>query len=127
MCAGPGCREPLIRAATGRPAVYCGQACRQAALRRRRLREAAPALRAEARDLLGALGAASGVPESTYEEHLGRLGAEDLDDLIRHARAARAGLDGVRGILGRGRPPARPAPAASWSGLFKEPPATRNA
>ena len=32
-CAGPGCGRPLARAATGRPARYCGDNCRQAAHR----------------------------------------------------------------------------------------------
>ena len=32
-CAGPGCGRPLARAATGRPARYCGDNCRQAARR----------------------------------------------------------------------------------------------
>jgi hypothetical protein len=32
-CAGPGCGRPLPRAATGRPARYCGPNCRQAARR----------------------------------------------------------------------------------------------
>jgi len=32
-CAGPGCVRPLDRAATGRPARYCGPNCRQAARR----------------------------------------------------------------------------------------------
>lgn len=32
-CAGPGCGLPLTRAATGRPARYCGDNCRQAAHR----------------------------------------------------------------------------------------------
>lgn len=34
-CAGPGCGRPLARAATGRPARYCGDNCRQAARRAR--------------------------------------------------------------------------------------------
>ena len=32
-CAGPGCARPLNRPATGRPAKYCGDNCRQAAHR----------------------------------------------------------------------------------------------
>jgi len=32
-CAGPGCGRPLNRPATGRPAKYCGDNCRQAAHR----------------------------------------------------------------------------------------------
>jgi len=32
-CAGPGCTRPLNRPATGRPAKYCGDNCRQAAHR----------------------------------------------------------------------------------------------
>ena len=32
-CAGPGCARPLNRPATGRPARYCGDNCRQAAHR----------------------------------------------------------------------------------------------
>ena len=32
-CAGPGCARPLNRPATGRPATYCGDNCRQAAHR----------------------------------------------------------------------------------------------
>ena len=32
-CAGPGCGRHLARAATGRPARYCGDNCRQAARR----------------------------------------------------------------------------------------------
>lgn len=32
-CAGPGCGKSLPRAATGRPARYCGPNCRQAARR----------------------------------------------------------------------------------------------
>ena len=38
-CAGPGCARPLNRAATGRPAKYCGDNCRQAA-RREKVRAA---------------------------------------------------------------------------------------
>jgi hypothetical protein len=34
-CAGPGCGQPVTRAATGRPARYCGGNCRQAARRAR--------------------------------------------------------------------------------------------
>jgi len=34
-CAGPGCGRPIGRAATGRPARYCGDNCRQAARRAR--------------------------------------------------------------------------------------------
>jgi hypothetical protein len=34
-CAGPDCGKPLPRAATGRPARYCGPNCRQAARRAR--------------------------------------------------------------------------------------------
>ena len=33
QCAGPGCARPLNRPATGRPAKYCGDNCRQAAHR----------------------------------------------------------------------------------------------
>ena len=36
-CANPACERPIERRPTGRPAVYCGPACRQAA-RRERLR-----------------------------------------------------------------------------------------
>ena len=32
-CGGPGCARPLNRPATGRPAKYCGDNCRQAAHR----------------------------------------------------------------------------------------------
>lgn len=32
-CAGPGCARPLNRPATGRPAKFCGDNCRQAAHR----------------------------------------------------------------------------------------------
>jgi hypothetical protein len=32
-CAGPGCAQPLKRPATGRPAKYCSDNCRQAAHR----------------------------------------------------------------------------------------------
>jgi hypothetical protein len=34
-CAGPYCRRPLARAATGRRPLYCGPNCRQAARRAR--------------------------------------------------------------------------------------------
>jgi hypothetical protein len=38
-CANPACGRPIERRPTGRPAAYCGPACRQAA-RRERLRPA---------------------------------------------------------------------------------------
>jgi hypothetical protein len=51
-CAGPGCARPLNRPATGRPATYCGDNCRQAAHR-----EKVRAAQAE-RDRAGQLAAA---------------------------------------------------------------------
>ncbi len=45
-CAGPGCGRPLARAATGRPARYCGNNCRQAARRARVRAEEEAAARA---------------------------------------------------------------------------------
>jgi hypothetical protein len=39
QCANPACGRPIERRPTGRPAAYCGPACRQAACRER-LREA---------------------------------------------------------------------------------------
>ena len=51
-CAGPGCARPLNRPATGRPAKYCGDNCRQAAHR-----EQVRAAQAE-RDRAGQLAAA---------------------------------------------------------------------
>jgi hypothetical protein len=45
-CAGPGCGRPLARAATGRPARYCGDNCRQAARRARVRAEQEAAARA---------------------------------------------------------------------------------
>ena len=47
-CAGPGCGRPLARAATGRPARYCGDNCRQAA-RRAKVRAAEEAAARAAR------------------------------------------------------------------------------
>ena len=34
-CAGPGCENPVVRAATGRPARFCSDACRSRSHRRR--------------------------------------------------------------------------------------------
>lgn len=45
-CAGPWCRRPVARAATGRPALYCGPNCRQAARRARVRAEEEAAARA---------------------------------------------------------------------------------
>ena len=47
-CAGPGCGRPLARAATGRPARYCGDNCRQVA-HRAKVRAAKEAAAREAR------------------------------------------------------------------------------
>ncbi|MEV0537819.1 hypothetical protein [Kitasatospora sp. NPDC050463] len=85
VCAGPRCGRLLpAPAATGRPGFYCGQACRQAALRKRRLDEQAPALRVQARNLLDTLDPALAA------EVLGRLeemDGEQLDLTVRHAQA----------------------------------------
>jgi hypothetical protein len=45
-CSGPGCGQPVTRAATGRPARYCGGNCRQAARRARVRAEEEAAARA---------------------------------------------------------------------------------
>jgi hypothetical protein len=45
-CAGPYCRRPLTRAATGRRPLYCGPNCRQAARRARVRAEEEAAARA---------------------------------------------------------------------------------
>ena len=56
-CANPACERPIERRPTGRPAVYCGPACRQAA-RRERLR-----LAEAERQRAGRLGADPAVPD----------------------------------------------------------------
>ncbi|MFE4399369.1 hypothetical protein ACFRPV_36665, partial [Kitasatospora sp. NPDC056808] len=94
-CARPGCGRALPKAATGRPALHCSPACRQAEHRRRRLEEQLPSLRAEARTLLARLGG---------DEHAQRA-LEGLDGgqvavFVRHARTARAALDGAFALLG---------------------------
>ncbi|MGW3181678.1 hypothetical protein ACWDD9_20625 [Kitasatospora sp. NPDC001119] len=94
-CARPGCGRALPKAATGRPALHCSPACRQAEHRRRRLEEELPALRDEARALLALLGG---------DEHAQRA-LEGLDGgqvpvFVRHARTAQAALDGAFALLG---------------------------
>jgi len=42
MCAGPGCTQPLARAATGRPGRFCSPACRVRAHRARQAARAEP-------------------------------------------------------------------------------------
>jgi hypothetical protein len=42
ICAAPGCTEPVARAATGRPAVFCSGACRVRAHRARQRDAAEP-------------------------------------------------------------------------------------
>ncbi|MFD5083938.1 hypothetical protein ACFWOG_15035, partial [Kitasatospora sp. NPDC058406] len=83
-------------ARTGRPGIYCGQACRQAALRRRRLADQAPRLREEAQELLAGIG-----PElaTTGQQGLEALDGEQLAQVVRHARAAREHLAALYGAL----------------------------
>lgn len=42
ICAAPGCTEPVARAPTGRPAVFCSTACRVRAHRARQRNAAEP-------------------------------------------------------------------------------------
>ncbi|WP_148283038.1 MULTISPECIES: hypothetical protein [Kitasatospora] len=84
QCAAVKCTRPLSRAATGRPSLYCSQACRQAALRERRSTEQAPALRAEAAALLALLALLA--PRAPVH-HLDGLTGEQLAHLVRHVRA----------------------------------------
>ncbi len=42
ICAAPGCTAPVVRAATGRPAVFCSDACRVRTHRARRRDAAEP-------------------------------------------------------------------------------------
>ncbi|MFE4520303.1 hypothetical protein ACFRMQ_39835, partial [Kitasatospora sp. NPDC056783] len=100
-CARPGCGRPLPKAATGRPALHCGPACRQAEHRRRRLEEELPALRAEARALPRGLGG-----DGQARRVLEGLDGGRVAVFVRHARAARAGLDNAFTVL------ALPVPAA---------------
>lgn len=58
-CEGPGCDQTLTRAATGRPAKFCGPNCRKAAQRQRD--RAAEAERQHARQLAEARATAAGV------------------------------------------------------------------
>ncbi|MFC8454793.1 hypothetical protein [Kitasatospora sp. NPDC057223] len=100
QCAGPRCERQLPGPArTGRPGLYCGQACRQAALRQRRLAEQAPQLQEEAWKLLEGIG-----PELAAEvmEQLQSMDGEQLALVVRHARAVvehQAALCGALGVL----------------------------
>ncbi|MFE7635047.1 hypothetical protein ACFU7Z_13585 [Kitasatospora sp. NPDC057518] len=99
-CTRPGCGRPLPKAATGRPALHCSPACRQAEHRRRRLEEQLPALRDEARTLLARLGG-----DEQARQVLEGLDGGQAAVFVRHARAAQAALDGAFALLGL------PAPA----------------
>ncbi|MFJ8478410.1 hypothetical protein [Kitasatospora sp. NPDC094011] len=113
-CAGPHCEQPLPGPArTGRPGLYCGQACRQAALRQRHLDGQAPRLREEARELLEEIGPGTA---AAARERLEAMDGEQLARAVRHARAAADHLTALLGLPpGRALPgpgPAdRPAPA----------------
>lgn len=62
-CAGPDCRRPLTRRATGRPARYCGAQCRKAAQRERNRR-------ADAEQRLAPAQAAAVRARQHLEEHV---------------------------------------------------------
>ncbi|MFE4356074.1 hypothetical protein [Kitasatospora sp. NPDC056800] len=94
-CARPGCGRPLPKAATGRPALHCSPACRQAEHRRRRLEEQLPALRDEAHTLLALLGG-----DEQARQVLEGLDGGQVAVFVRHARAAQAALDGAFTVLG---------------------------
>jgi hypothetical protein len=86
-CANPACGRPVERRPTGRPAAYCGPACRQAA-RRERLRLA----EAERRHA-GRLGADRAVPDHRGATQPAVLRARDQAALIpREAAGATAPL-----------------------------------
>ncbi|MFE4356866.1 hypothetical protein [Kitasatospora sp. NPDC056800] len=95
VCARPGCGRALPKAATGRPALHCSPACRQAEHRRRRLEEELPALRDEARALLARLGG-----DEQAQRALEGLDGGQVAVFVRHARTARAALDGAFALLG---------------------------
>ncbi|WP_404871066.1 UvrD-helicase domain-containing protein (plasmid) [Kitasatospora griseola] len=94
---GEECGKPLpSRKKTGRPVLYCSQACRQAALRHRQKATAGPVLLGQAQALLHELD-----PLAAAETlHLMPLGEEQLAAFIRHARAVRNGLRGMYAVLG---------------------------
>ncbi|MFE4362256.1 hypothetical protein [Kitasatospora sp. NPDC056800] len=94
-CTRPGCGRPLPKAATGRPALHCSPACRQAEHRRRRLEEQLPSLRAEARALLARLGG-----DEQARQALENLDGGQVAVFVRHARTAQAALDGAFALLG---------------------------
>ncbi|WBP92174.1 UvrD-helicase domain-containing protein [Kitasatospora cathayae] len=90
------CGKPLARKKTGRAALYCSHACRQAALRQRQRATAGPALLGQAQALLREVD-----PLAAAEQlHLMPLGDEQLAAFIRHARAVRNGLRGMYAVLG---------------------------
>ncbi|MEU9130099.1 hypothetical protein AB0D08_18660 [Kitasatospora sp. NPDC048540] len=98
VCAGPCCDRRLpSRARTGRPGLYCGQACRQAALRRRRLAEQAPHLRDQAQELLRGID----LPlADSGRERLAAMDGEQLVLAVRQARTVHKYLAALRETLG---------------------------
>ena len=52
-CARPGCPNPLIRRARGRPPLYCSAACRHAVARKRAAPRLTVEVDAEAGDMTG--------------------------------------------------------------------------
>ncbi|MFF7458640.1 hypothetical protein [Kitasatospora sp. NPDC008115] len=120
VCAGPRCERPLPGPArTGRPGLYCGQACRQAALRRRRLDEQVPQLRAQARDLLEGLGPE---PAAAGRHSLEAMDGERLAVVVRHARAVGEHLAALHDVLGL---PPRVTGGAAATGAGATAPAAR--
>ncbi|MEV7603198.1 hypothetical protein AB0O91_38095 [Kitasatospora sp. NPDC089797] len=121
-CAGPRCRRPLPGPArTGRPGLYCSQACRQAALRRRRLDQQAPQLREETRNLIERIDPALA---ATGQPRLDTMDGEHLAHALRHARTAHEHLTALHHLLDTTH---NPAGARAGSGSDTSPAPARPA